>query len=270
MFDLLVFTNHPEAYAPRRFAEEATLKGSTFKVINYEDVDLRNLPDAKYIILREPNPEEELYKLRDKILKHYLSINSKILNSNSYLTWPRFDKMTQTNEFQKSGISCLKNLKLEDVKYPYIIKNKLGSHGNAVFKINDKKDLDQALLKYKKEDLIIQEFQTSGFDLRIIVLGNKVLGIMKRTPKKGEFLSNYSQGGNVESYKDTSDKVTEIEKIAIRTAKHFQLDYCGVDLMKGNDNKWKILEVNRACQFQGFEKSLKINVAKEVLNFLRK
>ena len=76
-------------------------------------------------------------------------------------------------------------MKLSDAKYHFIAKNKLGSHGESVYKITSKEDLDRVLQKHKIEDLLIQEFQTSGFDLRVIVLGGRVLGIMKRTPKVG-------------------------------------------------------------------------------------
>ena len=89
---------------------------------------------------------------------------------------------------------------------------------------------------------------------------------MKRTPKPGNFLSNYSQGGSVEKY--TGNDIKIIKNKALKTAKYFKLDYVGIDLMLGNDNIWKVLEVNRACQFQGFEKATKVNVAKEVLDYL--
>jgi hypothetical protein len=40
--------------------------------------------------------------------------------------------------------------------------------------------------------------------------------------------------------------------------------------MKDRQGQWRILEVNRACQFEGFEKSTGINVAREIVNFLIK
>ncbi|KKP47914.1 MAG: Alpha-L-glutamate ligase, RimK family [Candidatus Woesebacteria bacterium GW2011_GWA1_33_30] len=147
------------------------------------------------MILREPNPKKDLYRLRDKVLRHYLNSNTYVLNSKSYLKWSVLDKKTQELEFQKAG-----------------------------------------------------------FDLRVIVIDSKVVGIMKRTPRSGEFLSNFS-------------KRIIIGNIAVETARRFKLDYVGVDIMLGNGNKWKVLEVNRACQFKGFEKALKINVAKEVTEF---
>lgn len=270
MFDLLVFTQHPKAYGPRRLHEEAKSQGVTPQVLSYTSLQsqgvtlLSRLPKAKCVILREPDYKKDLYKLRDEILNFYISKKVKVLNSESYLKWSVLDKITQYQEFNKANIPHIKLLNLSEAKYPYIVKNKLGSHGDSVYKIEGSEDLEKVFAKHKKEDLLFQEFQTSGFDLRVIVLNKKVLGIMKRTPKKGEFLSNYSQGGAVEKFESSA----EIEKNSIQTAKHFKLDYVGVDLMLGNDNEWKVLEVNRACQFKGFEKATGVNVAKEIINFL--
>lgn len=265
MLDLIVFTQYPNAYGPKRFADEAISKNKSSTVIGYNDVDIVNLPGAKSVILREPNAKDNIYDLRDKILRYYLSLGTKVLNSNSYLEWSVFDKITQTKEFEKAGIPHLKNLNIKNVKFPFVVKNKLGSHGSHVFKIERSEDLDNVLETHRLKDLLIQEFQTCGFDLRIIVISNKVLGIMKRTPKNGEFLSNYSQGGSVERYKD---RHKDIENIAIKTAGYFKLDYCGVDLIKDNKGDWIVLEVNRACQFKGFEESTGVDVAESVLEFL--
>jgi glutathione synthase/RimK-type ligase-like ATP-grasp enzyme len=64
-----------------------------------------------------------------------------------------------------------------------------------------------------------------------------------------------------------SDKDREI---AEKVAKVCGLDYCGVDIMKDNDGNSFVLEVNRQCQFQGFEKSTGINVAKSVVEMFLK
>lgn len=266
MLDLLVFTQHPLSYAPNRLISEAELLGLNVNVLSYDGVDTDNLPEARFVILREPDYKKNIYDLRDKILNFYVSKNTKVLNSESYLKWSVLDKITQTTEFEKAKIPNIKLLKLEDTKYPFIVKNKMGSHGDSVYKINCKEDLDTVLLKHKLEDLLIQEFQESGFDLRVIVLSNRVLGIMKRTPKAGDFLSNFSQGGGIEVYK--GNDIDEINSVALNTAKLFKLEYVGVDLMKGNDGEWKVLEVNRACQFKGFEQATGTNVASELINYL--
>lgn len=269
MLDLLVFIQHLSAYAPKRLGEEANLKGCTLQVISYSNVDTNNLPKTKAVILREPDYKKNIYNLRDQILNYYISKKTKILNQESYNKWSILDKITQTIEFEKAGIPHIKNLKPDELKYPYIVKNKLGSHGDSVYKITSKEDLDKVLEKHKIDDLLFQEFQTSGFDLRVIVLGGKVLGIMKRTPREGEFLSNYSQGGGIARYEVNRYKDIEcIEQIATKTAGHFKLDYVGVDLMMSNAKEWVVLEVNRACQFKGFEQATGVNVASKVVDFL--
>lgn len=268
MLDLLVFTQYPRTYGPRRFKEESLKIGLECKVKSYKYTDLNDLPEAKQVIFREPTASKNIYDFRDKILDYYISQKSIILNQHSYTKWSVLDKITQTLEFEKAGIPHIKNLNPNDLNYPYIVKNKLGSHGDSVYKITCKDDLDKVLEKHKIDDLLFQEFQTSGFDLRVIVLGGRVLGIMKRTPREGEFLSNYSQGGKIQRYEDKSDE-SAIQQIAIKTAKHFELDYVGVDLMLNNAKEWVVLEVNRACQFKGFEKATGVNVAKEVIKFLK-
>lgn len=269
MLDLLVFTQHPSAYAPRRLSAEAKNLGLRVQVIGYSEVQKRRgFPDAKAVILREPDYKKDIYELRDSVLNHYVSKKVKILNQESYLKWSILDKITQHQEFAKAKIPYIPLLNLSDAKYPFIAKNKLGSHGDSVYKIEGPKDLEKVLLKHKKEDLLFQEFQNSGFDLRVIVLGGRVLGIMKRTPKKGEFLSNFSQGGTINKFSKDNKAIKTIEDIATKTAEHFKLDYVGVDLMMGNDGEWKVLEVNRACQFKGFEQATGVNVASEMVKFL--
>jgi len=266
MLDIIVFTQHPASYAPTRFKKVAKDLGLKTRVISYKKITkVNNLPFSKFVILREPDARSNIYNLRDKILNHYLKQNATVINSNSYLKWSVLDKQLQHVEFKKAKIPHIKLLKLEDAKYPFIVKAKLGSHGSQVFKITKKNEFEKVLVNFKKEDLLVQEFLKSGFDLRVIVFKGRVLGIMKRTPRKGSFLSNFSQGGSVSRY--MGKDIATIKRIAVKTARHFKLDYVGVDLMKDNNNYWKVLEVNRACQFQGFEKATGVNVAQNLINW---
>ena len=86
---------------------------------------------------------------------------------------------------------------------------------------------------------------------------------MKRIASSGSHLTNFSQGGKVEKYDIENDK--KACEIALKCAKHFKLDYVGVDLIRGNDGNWKVLEVNRGAQFKGFELSTKFNVPAEII-----
>ena len=112
--------------------------------------------------------------------------------------------------------------------------------------------------------MLVQPVLPEGEDIRIIVVGGKVIGAMKRKAASGKFLTNYSAGGEVENFQITP----EMEEIALSAAKLFHLEYVGVDLMADKQGKWRVLEVNRACQFEGFEKATGLNVPQLTLSYL--
>ena len=81
-----------------------------------------------------------------------------------------------------------------------------------------------------------------------------------------EFRSNYSLGGKAEKWElDDNDRV-----LAEKVAKVCELDYCGVDIMKDKAGRSYVLEVNRQCQFKGFEESTGVNVAQKVVEMIVK
>ena len=87
---------------------------------------------------------------------------------------------------------------------------------------------------------------------------------MKRTAAPGKVVTNFSQGGSV-----VAGKISEKEEsLALAAAKMFSLDYVGVDIMRDGYGNSYILEVNRSCQFEGFEKATGVNVAEKIIKFL--
>jgi RimK family alpha-L-glutamate ligase len=288
-YDLLVFTEAPKAYAPRRIVEEGNKIGFSVDTISYKRIDFKvedkkvtcfwkgmRLPGAKAVIFRELNPARIAYNHRNYLISHFQAAGSYVLNAKSYLKWPYLDKLTQHFEFQKANIPFIQtfnfgsNLRLiefgQKYGFPFIAKHHLSSRGREVFKIENFLDLKNLSDKgYKARTLLIQPFCKVGEDLRVIVVGGKVVGAMKRIAREGNYLTNYSQGGFVESFDLAKDKLAmEISKRAVG---HFYLDYVGVDLMKGNSGKWKVLEVNRGCQFEGFEKATGINMARKIVQY---
>lgn len=291
-YDLIVFSGGVYAYAPKRITEESEKMGISCLAAPYKDISAEmsdtklevkylgeDMPFAKGIFLRALGEDAVYNALKVYIINHYTQKGAKVLNSNSFNKWPSLDKTTQYLELKKSGVPIVESFffgsKLSFIewakkeKMPIIVKESIGSLGTGVFKINSIGELEELLSKYSimtVKTLLVQRFLEGGEDLRVIVLNKKIVGAMKRIAKEGTYLTNYSQGGSVEKYdidndlgaKETALKVTEI----------FDLDYCGVDLMKDKDGTWKVLEVNRACQFQGFEKSTGINVAKQVVEYL--
>jgi len=224
--------------------------------------------------------EDSVYNpIRTAIIVWSKLKGSKLLNEKSFSKWPSLDKTTQYINLALAGIPVVESFSftsIEELKkwsvdaYPYIAKDIIGSSGIGVFKISEDSDLLKLFKtfnsNFKIKTLLFQRLLPKAEDLRVIVLNGKIVGAMKRIALPGNFLSNYSQGGKVESYKIGED--LEANSIALETSKLFKLDYCGIDLMKNEEGKWVVLEVNRACQFEGFEESTGINVASKIVDYL--
>lgn len=125
---------------------------------------------------------------------------------------------------------------------------------------------DFVLQRSVASDFILQTAITTSFgkDLRVFVLGGKVVGCMKRT-SKDNFKANFSQGGAVESFTTTP----QINDLAVRAAQTFGLDVAGVDLLFTKDG-YTICEVNSSPGFKGIGQATGLNVAELILNFIFK
>lgn len=146
---------------------------------------------------------------------------------------------------------------------PYILKGVHGSKGKRVYKIDSTRDLNRLLAQFNSTEMLAQQYMPIQSDYRVLVLGGTVLGAIKRSAKGGEFRTNFSLGGKVESV-DLPESVKEMVKNA---ALVFNADFCGVDLIKHKGNYY-ILELNFTPGFEGFEKATGINVPNACLKYL--
>ena len=98
-----------------------------------------------------------------------------------------------------------------DTKFPIIMKTLEGSKGIGVLFVESERSLESLIQLLHNQiediDLLIQEYIKTDGDIRVIVLGGKVIAAMKRSVIKGDFRSNVSQGANVKEY-----PLTELEE----------------------------------------------------------
>lgn len=156
--------------------------------------------------------------------------------------------------------------------FPFVMKKISGSQGRGVILIKDHQQLEDILgmlgdSKKEENQLIFQQYisASKGMDLRVIVVGGRAIGAMKRTGKAGSFKANYSTGGTVESFELTQ----EIEWLAVEAANTLGLGLAGVDLLFDDDGQFQICEVNSNPGIDGFETATGINVPLEVYKFLQ-
>lgn len=169
-----------------------------------------------------------------------------------------FENKKQLTEFLQQN---------DQLVFPIIKKPNLGFRGIGVSKIDDWKDLDE-FSDEEIEKSVFQNFIENDGDYRILMLGGCPLGVMKRIAKKNTFLNNISQGGVGMALRD--DKLfAELTKTAVKIATLFDLGFCGVDLIVDKkSSQIYFLEINTVPQWQGFQKTNKINVGKLIIEYV--
>lgn len=159
------------------------------------------------------------------------------------------------------------NVVKNEIGFPAIVKNVTGQEGAGVYLCESEQSfLDLMELIYtnnSKANIILQEFMQNsrGRDLRVFVLGGRVLGCMKRTSKTS-FKANFSRGGEVEPF----DLTPEIEWLATETSRLVGLDIAGIDLLFDKKG-YKICEANSSPGFKGLEIVVGPVIAEQIMDY---
>lgn len=156
-------------------------------------------------------------------------------------------------------------------RFPIIMKMPHGSQGMGVSIIESNRSLrsmlDLITMSLKGNLIIMQEYvkEAKGKDIRVFVVGGKIVCAMERKAKRGEFRSNFHRGGSIA----LADLSEEEKSMAIKSVKSIGLDVAGVDIIRTVDGP-KILEVNSNPGLEGITKATSVNVAEHIIRFAEK
>ncbi|AOO10477.1 ribosomal protein S6 glutaminyl transferase [Synechococcus phage S-RIM8] len=279
-----------ETYERERFVEEATKYGIDFSLVFADEIDLIvSRDDRKSIRYRNdivPLPDVLLARTGSgtgyfnlSVLRQFERLNVLTL-PNSQAIEASKDKLYANQILAQAGLPipktlltrfpCKAELVEKQVGFPCVLKVITGSHGAGVYLCRTPKefeDLSELISSLdSKTSMIIQEYisHSEGRDLRVIVIGGRVVGAMQRTATDGSFKANISRGGEGAPH-EVDD---EMEMLAIQVAKVLDLDIAGVDLLFHPDG-YKICEANSSPGFKGFEKALGINIPEKVFAYAK-
>jgi ribosomal protein S6--L-glutamate ligase len=112
------------------------------------------------------------------------------------------------------------------------------------------------------QDIVLQEYirESKGRDIRAIVVGTRVVAVMRRTAKAGEFRSNLHRGGL--GIKVKLDR--RYSSAAVSATRAMGLEIAGVDMLEGMGGP-KILEINSSPGLEGIERASGVDVATAIV-----
>jgi len=277
-----------EIYEKQRFVEESERMGIDFSVVYADEVDLIvsrddrksiryqndvvSLPD---VLLARTGSATGNYNL--SVLRQFERLNVPTLPNSTAIEAAK-DKMYANQILAQAGLPIPKTMLTrfpsdcdlieKQVGFPCVVKVITGSYGAGVYLCEDKKqfkDLSELISALDfKNSMIVQEYVqfSEGRDLRVIVIGGRVVGAMLRQSTDGSFKANISRGGKGLAH-DVDEKM---ELLAIQTAKALDLDIAGIDLLFHEDG-YRVCEANSSPGFRGFETALGVNIPQKIFNF---
>ena len=277
-------------YESNRLVESFASKGITASMCHPDDFDIivdRDLHKGlKYKGQDIELPKLVLVRLGAGILpfqlavvRHFEQAGVMCVNGSTPIETVK-DKLRSSQIMSKNGIAIpntmMVRMPIDDglvknnIGFPCVIKVVTGSYGEGVYLCEKQRDYKK-LMEFidnlgNKKTMIVQEYLADrpGEDLRVLVIGGKVIGAMRRTAPEGDFRANITNGGTGENYPLTD----EIEFLARETARALNLDIAGIDLLFDNRG-FRVCEANSNPGFAGFEKYCNVDVADIITEYIK-
>jgi ribosomal protein S6--L-glutamate ligase len=211
------------------------------------------------------------------LIRHFELAGFLVINSADALENAR-DKFRTAQLLARAGLPVPRTAFSPDPAYliralkavggpPVVMKLPRSTQGRGVMYADSRKEAQSIAdtMWALERDVIVQEFIDSakGSDLRIIVVGGVAVGAVRRLASKEEFRSNLHQGGSVRKARLTREAASLAEQAAAVCG----LDIAGIDLLEA-DEGLKVLEVNAAPGFEGFERNGEHNVASRIVEYI--
>ena len=273
-------------HATRRLVEAAFAAGHTPKVLNPFGFYLHIGGSGARIYYEEtsavdfdvvlPRLSAATVQYGEQVIAHFEWIGTPVVNHSYAITNAR-NKFHTLRILAQHGLPVPPSFATGSIhyvdrsvhqtgEYPFIMKPFEGTHGNAILLLDTPASLKSAIgaMCDLRQDYVIQPFigESAGNDVRVIVVGGKVVAAMRRTAQKGEFRSNIHRGGQGHPIELHSEYVDT----AIRATEAMELSIAGVDLLETQAGPM-VLEVNPSPGFEEIEAVTGIEVAEAMIAF---
>ncbi len=286
---IAILSKGPGNYSTRRLKEEALKRGHEVRVVNYAACYM-TIERGNPVVYYQGEPLIDIDAIIPRIAQSYTKYGTAVVRqfemqgvyttASSIAIVRSRDKLRSYQLLAKSDIGVPKTVfaretaDFEDVieragGAPVIIKVARGTHGNGVVLAETRKAAKAVMQAFYVEgvNFLVQEFveESAGEDIRVIVVGGRVVASIKRHSLDDDFRSNTHQGGEGSMVKLTLEE----EKNAIRAARAMGLPICGVDMMRSEHGPL-VLEVNSSASIKTPELITKRDVATKIIEYVER
>lgn len=284
---IAVLSANANLYSTKRLVEAASLRGHDVDVINHNHCYVSMETGSNDLYLGDhplDNYDAIIPRIGASVTFYGSSIIRQFEVKHTYTTLSSLalvrsrDKLRATQVLAKNGIGIPKTVfakQPSDVKNliktvggpPLVVKLLEGTQGLGVVLAETRAAAKSVIEAFYglNANILVQEFikEAGGADIRVIVVGGKVIAAYKRQGEEGEFRSNLHRGGSGVKVKLS----TEEKRTAIAATKALGLNVSGVDMLR-SDRGPLVLEVNSSPGFEGVERVTGVDVADKIIAFI--
>ena len=205
------------------------------------------------------------------IQSHFMAQN--VLCFNNYETSIICNDKSATHiEIAKLGVPAVQtfhygtsDLVSPPIPYPFILKSVNGRGGNQVYLVdNDKKFLNVQNNKMKGNFIIQSTHVEMGKDLRVFIIGKKIIAAVLRE-SKNDFRANFKLGGSATLYTLNKNEINLVKKIV----NHFDFGLVGIDFLLSKDGQLLFNEIEDVVGSRILSKTTDINLLKEYILYIK-
>lgn len=251
-----VYYNEEEAKRNHAFIDDL------LKEANDLDIDLKLITDSPtgpldFILFRDRDPSIALELEQAGYRVFNRASVQKIAN----------DKLRTFELATLLGIPTIPTFRADQLPpLPFVMKTRGGHGGSEVFLCESAQHTKIVLNQFDHKELIAQPFiESNATDVRVFMLGNEVLGAVKRTGAKDSFKSNYTLGGTVEKYTLNDTETNQVETIS----RAISSDYIGIDFILPIAGGWLLNEIEDPVGARSLYQTHEFSVAKKLLEYVK-
>lgn len=150
-----------------------------------------------------------------------------------------------------------------------VVKPLFGSEGRGLVRVSDREIASRVFHALERIQAVIylqKAIRHPGYDLRVFVLGGRVLASMRRYSPQGEWRTNVAVGGRPEACRIEARQ----EQLALAAAAAVGADLAGVDLIDDLDHDEPVvLEVNAVPGWRALAAATTTDVAGAIVAHLK-
>lgn len=167
----------------------------------------------------------------------------------------------QVNRTRTNGLKSARDI-LMDFNHPALVKPLNETSKSYTFS-DDWTDSYDIVRTEKSKKFEFQELPEVQSFYNAIVIGNEVLGVVKKTAKENDLRLNFASKFSYEKV----DNANEVSQIALRAHKAVGYEITMIDIVDV-EGELKVLEVTRAPKFLKFQSVTGVNVAEKIVDFI--